>query len=75
MSVTLILVGGLKAYAGGRERVEASAGPTVAEMLEDAGVKAALVAAALQSDDEMVSLDYRPRDGETLKLIAVMGGG
>ncbi len=75
MSVTLILVGGLKAYAGSRERVEASAGPTVAEMLEDAGVKAALVAAVLRDDDEMVSMNYRPRDGERLKLIAVMGGG
>jgi sulfur carrier protein ThiS len=74
MSVTLILVGGLKEYAGGRERVEAAAGPTVAKILEDAGIKPALVAAVLQ-DDHMVSLDYRPQDKETLKLIAVIGGG
>lgn len=74
MSVTLILVGGLKQYAGGRERVEMAAGSTVAEVLEEAGIKPALVAAVLQGD-QMVSLDYCPCDGETLKLIAVMGGG
>jgi len=74
MGVTLILVGGLKQYAGSRERVEVAAGPTVAEMLEDAGIKSALVAAVLQGD-QMMPMDYRPHDGETLKLIAVMGGG
>lgn len=75
MSVILMPVGGLKEYADGQERVEMAAGPTVAVMLKDAGIEPALVAAVLGDDDEMVSLDYRPRDGEVLKLIAVMGGG
>ena len=75
MSVTLIPAGGLKAYAGDREQVELDSGPTVEELLERAGIEAALVAAVIGENDELVTLDYRPQDGERLKLIAVMGGG
>ncbi len=75
MSVILIPAGGLKEYADGQERIEMAAGPTVTEMLKETGIEPALVAAVLGDDDEMVNLEYRPRDGETLKLIAVMGGG
>lgn len=75
MSVTLVPVGGLKGYVGGREQVEVNSGGTVEELLEQAGIDAALVAAVLREDDELVTVDYRPRAGETLKLIAVMGGG
>ncbi len=75
MSVTLVPVGGLKGFVGGREQVEVNSGGTVEELLDAAGIEPALVAAVLRKDDEMVTLAYRPRDGETLKLIAVMGGG
>lgn len=75
MSVTLIPVGGLKAYAGGREQVEMDSGSTVEQLLERAGIEGALVAAVIDEEDELVTLDYRPQDGERLKLIAVMGGG
>ncbi|MBS3782907.1 MAG: MoaD/ThiS family protein [Anaerolineae bacterium] len=74
MSVTLVPVGGLKNYVGGRERVDVQPGRSVEELLEAAGIDSALVAAVLR-EDEIVSLDHHPRDGETLKLIAVMGGG
>jgi len=74
MGVTLIPVGALKEYTGGRDRLELAAGPTVAEMLNAVGIPSALVAAVVQGT-EIVSKAYRPQDGETIKVIAVMGGG
>jgi len=74
MGVTLIPVGFLKEYAGGQDRLELAAGPTVAEMLEAVGIPPALVAAVVRGDD-LVPKDYRPQDGESIKVIAIMGGG
>ena len=75
MSVTLLPVGGLKGLVDGRDKVEVEPGATVEELLGAAGIDSALVAAVFREDDEIVTLAYCPRDGETLKLIAVMGGG
>ena len=74
MGVTLIPVGFLKEYTGGQDRLELAAGPTVTEMLEAVGIPPALVAGVVR-DGELVAKDYRPQDGETIKLIAIMGGG
>lgn len=74
MGVTLVPAGFLKEYTGGRQRLELATGPTVAEMLEAVGIPPALVAGVVR-DGELVSKDYHPRDGETIKLLAVMGGG
>ncbi len=74
MSVTLIPIGMLKAYAGGQERVELAAGPTVEELLEMTGIPSRLVAGSF-CNDTLVSPDYRPDDGETIKVLAIMGGG
>lgn len=74
MGVTLIPVGFLREYAGGQERLELAAGSTVAEMLEEAGIPSALVAGVMR-DGELLSKDYRPQEGETIKVMAVMGGG
>ncbi len=74
MGVTLVPVGFLKEYAGGRQRLELATGPTVAEMLKAVGIPPALVAGVVR-DGELVSKEYRPQDGETIKLLAVMGGG
>jgi len=68
-------VGDLRAHAGDREQVEMDSGPRVEELLERAGIEGALVAAVIDDEDELVTLDYRPQDGERLKLMAVMGGG
>jgi sulfur carrier protein ThiS len=64
----------LKEYAGGQERLQLAAGPTVAEMLETAGIPPQLVAGVVR-DGDLVSQDYRPKDGETVKVLAIMGGG
>jgi sulfur carrier protein ThiS len=74
MAVELIPVGFLKSYVSGRERVAFDAGPTVAELIDAAGIPAALVA-LVTVNGERVPRDYRPRDGEVVQLIAVMGGG
>jgi sulfur carrier protein ThiS len=74
MAVQLIPVGFLKSYVGGHEHVALDAGPTVAELIEAAGIPVALVALATV-DGERVPRDYRPRDGEVVKLVTVMGGG
>jgi len=49
-------------------------GLTVAEMIEAAGIPPDLVALAMV-EGERVPKDYRPRDGQTVKLMAVIGGG
>ncbi len=49
-------------------------GLTVAEMIEAAGIPPDLVALAMV-EGERVAKDYRPRDGQNVKLMAVIGGG
>lgn len=70
----MIPVGMLKEYTGGQVRLELAAGPTVEEMLEAVGIPPKLVAGVVREDD-LVSQDYRPRDGETIKVLAILGGG
>ncbi|MGD2177157.1 MAG: MoaD/ThiS family protein [Anaerolineae bacterium] len=74
MSVTLVPIGMLKEYAGGQERLDLAAGPNVAEMLEAVGIPPELVAGVIR-DGELVTQDYCPKDGETVKVLAIMGGG
>ncbi len=74
MTVSLIVVGLLKEYTGGQDRLDLAAGPTVAEMLEAVGIPPALVA-GVSRDGVLVSKDYRPQDGETIKAFVILGGG
>jgi len=74
MSVTLIPVGMLKEYVGGQARLELATGPTVREMLEAVGIPPTLVAGVL-CNDLLVSKTYHPQDGDTVKVVAVIGGG
>ena len=74
MSVVLVPIGMLKEYVGGQERLHLAAGPTVEEMLEAVGIPPELVAGVIR-DDDLVSQDYRPEDGELIRVLAIMGGG
>jgi sulfur carrier protein ThiS len=74
MAVTLVATGGLREYTGGLQELEVAAGPTVKEMLGTLGIRPELVAAVMRNR-ELVSKDYRPEDGETVVLVAVLGGG
>lgn len=74
MAVTLIAAGMLKEYIGGRSRLELAPGSTVREMLEEIGVPPELVAVVVR-EGRLVPKDYRPQDGETIKVFTVIGGG
>ena len=74
MAFTLILTSILKDYAGGRDRLELAPGPTIEDVLAATGIPSALVAAVFRGSD-LVSKDYQPHDGETIRLVAIMGGG
>ncbi len=74
MTVTFIVVGGLKAYVGGRSHIEVPVGGTVAELLEASGVQPALVAAVMLGET-LVPLTYCPQEGDVLKLVGILGGG
>ena len=74
LAVTLIAAGMLKEYTGGQGRMELAAGPTVREMLEEVGIPPELVAAVVR-EGRLVPKDYRPQDGDTIKVLAVSGGG
>jgi len=74
MAVEVIPVGALKRYADNQSRIMLEAGPTVAEIIDRLGIPRAMVALVL-ADGRRVPKDYRPREGQSIKLIAVMGGG
>ena len=74
MTVTLIVIGMLKEYTGGQDRLDLVAGPTVTEMLEAVGIPPALVA-GVSREGVLATKDYQPQDGETVKVFAVVGGG
>ena len=74
MAVTLVVTGGLRECTGGLQKLEVAAGPTVKEMLGTLSIRPELVAAVMR-DGELVSQEYRPEDGETVVLVAVLGGG
>lgn len=74
MAFTLVLSNILKDYAGGCDRLELASGVTIEDTLRTLGIPSALVAAVLRGN-ELVPKSYQPRDGETIRLVAIMGGG
>jgi len=67
-------IGTLKTYLGGQSEAVVESGRTVREILVELGIPSAMVAGVLLND-VLQSKDYRVRDGEVIKLIAVIGGG
>jgi len=74
MSATIRPIGMLKSYLGGQSEVAVEPGRTIRETLEALGIPSAVVAGALLND-VLKSKDYCIRDGDVIKLIAVIGGG
>jgi sulfur carrier protein ThiS len=64
----------LRAYIGGKSEIEVAAGPTVRETLAALGIPAELVAVVVVNDDQL-DKDYILRDGDRVRLLAVIGGG
>jgi sulfur carrier protein ThiS len=67
-------VGSLKTYTAGLAEVTVEAGRTVRETMAALGIPSEVVAGVLLND-VLLSKDYCVKDGDILKLIAVIGGG
>jgi len=75
MPIVVIPVGRLKQYVDDQEQVRLEfEGQSVLEILEGLRIPSALVAAVLV-DGTLVTKDHVPQDGDTVKLISVLGGG
>ncbi len=74
MTAILKTVGPLKLYVNNQAEVNVSAGRTVRETLKGAGIPPELVALVLVNG-ECEDKDYVVRDGDAIKVIAVIGGG
>lgn len=74
MAAILKPVGPLKVYVDNQAEVCVPAGQTVRQVLKDAGIPPELVALVLVNGEHQ-DKDYCVRDGDEIKVIAVIGGG
>jgi sulfur carrier protein ThiS len=74
MSAKLLLVGHLKSLVDGQDELEVESGYTVRATLERAGIRSELVALVMVNDEQR-DKDYVLRDGDKVKVLAVIGGG
>lgn len=74
MAANIRLVGELKSYIGNKEEIEVEAGQTLRQVLKDLGMPAEIVALVLVNEEQQ-DKDYILKEGDIVKLIAVMGGG
>ena len=74
MPVNVTVVGLLKNYTEGKSNFDFPTGMTVLEIIKSLKIPNELVAGVF-IDDQAQSKDYLPSDGDTIKLIAVIGGG
>lgn len=64
----------LKTYIGDQKEATVEAGFSIRETLIQLGINPDLVAGVF-IEDEQQSKDYIVQDGDTIKLLAVIGGG
>lgn len=74
MTVTLRLGASLKNLLGGKDELLAEPGRSVRETLISLGIKPELVA-MVSVNGEMQTKDYIIQEGDTIRLLAVVGGG
>jgi sulfur carrier protein ThiS len=74
MPAKLRPVGHLKTLVNGQGEVEVESGYTVRATLERAGIRSELVALVMVNDEQR-DKDYVLRDGDKVKVLAVIGGG
>ena len=67
-------VGVLKTYIGGQNEVAVEAGRTIRETMLTFDMPPEIVALVMVNDDQQ-SKDYMLKEGDVVKLIAVIGGG
>jgi len=74
MSATIRPLGMLKSYIGELKETSVQPGNTVRETITQLGIDPDLVAGVFVNN-EQESKDYIIRDGDVVKLLAVIGGG
>jgi sulfur carrier protein ThiS len=74
MTVLLRPNDALRQYTGGRPEVQVDAGHTVLETLSTLGIPSQLVAVVIVNDEQMAK-DYVLKDGDRVRVLAVIGGG
>jgi sulfur carrier protein ThiS len=68
------LSGGMKDVTGGRDRFEVEPGRSVAETLVGLGIVPDIVALVVVNDEQQ-SKEYIIQEGDTIRILAVIGGG
>jgi sulfur carrier protein ThiS len=74
MTATLRPYGILKSYIGGETELAVDTGQTIRQALQALGMPPEVVALVLVNDEQQ-SKDYVLQDGDTVKLMAIVGGG
>jgi sulfur carrier protein ThiS len=74
MSAIIRPLGMLKSYVGNQKEVAVEAGHSVRDTLASLGINPDLVAGVF-TNDEQQSKDYILKDGDIIKVLAVIGGG
>jgi sulfur carrier protein ThiS len=75
MPVTLRPVGHLKSYVKGREELTLPAGMSIRETLKEAGIPPELVALVVVNDIHTTDKEILLKDGDVVRIMAVIGGG
>jgi len=75
MPVTLRPIGHLKSQVNGQTEITVAAGLTVREALKQVGIPPEVVALVVINGNHQTDKDTVLRDGDTVKLMAVIGGG
>ena len=74
MTVQIRPIGILKNYIGGQNQVTAEAGRTVRQAIAALGMPPEIVALVMVNEEQQPK-DYVLQDGDTVRLLAVIGGG
>ncbi len=74
MTATIRPLGMLKTYTAGLKEIPIETGLPVRQILLQLGINPDLVAGVFVNDEQQTK-DYIVQDGDTIKLLAVIGGG
>lgn len=74
MTANLRLSGGLKDVVGGRDRFDVEPGRSVREILIGLGIVPDTIALVVVNNEQQ-SKDYIIQEGDSIRILAVIGGG
>ena len=74
MTATLRLSGSLRDVTGGKAEIQVENGRTVRETLVSLGIVPEVVALVVVNEEQQ-SKDYVIREGDIIRVLAVIGGG